>query len=165
MKKLDTIIIFLGTLTLLPSCTSLKTPLHPGRLGHFAKAQGNEEKIYKAQLLHEMGEFEAALSQLKTIVDISPYSPIHDKAYELLIAWLLEIRKETEARRYASYFLAHHKDSPSVNKIILLFNKKTTDPKNEITKTADPSLPSSDEISKEPENDSENFILELEQLS
>lgn len=162
MKKLNIVIILIGPLILLSSCTPIGASHH---VGNFKKAHGNEEKINKAQLLHEMGEFEAAISQLKTIIDITPYSFIHDKAYELLITWLLEIRKETEAKRYASYFMAHYKDSPSINIIISLFNKKSADPKNDILKTAEPILPSYDQIPDEPENDSENFILELEQLS
>lgn len=135
------------------------------RLGHFAKANDSEDKLHRAKSLHAMGELDAAISQLRTLIEGTTYSPPQGHAYELLIEWLIEIRENNEAKRIASSFMANHKDSPSVEKIITLFNKSTTPEKSKTPPepvTAAPPEPKNEEAGQ---NSDEDFLLELEQIS
>lgn len=94
-------------------------------MGHLVKENGSSDRIGRAKSLHDMGEIEAAISTLRLWVDNAPYSAPQDVAYELIIEWLLQIKKHDEAKRLASYFLAHHSKSASAKKIIELFNLAT----------------------------------------
>lgn len=106
----------------LSSCTSIDVQKsHELSMGHITNVSDDEKKIHRAQSLHDMGEIEAAISVLKTLVDDLPYTQQKDRAYELLVEWLLQLRRDQEAKRIASYFLSHHKDSDSADKIIQLF--------------------------------------------
>jgi tetratricopeptide (TPR) repeat protein len=84
------------------------------------------QKMAHAKSLYDIGEIEAAVAHLRIFVDNNPYNPSHDIAYELLIEWLLQLKRHEEAKHLASYFISHHPKSSSVEKIIELFDTHTT---------------------------------------
>lgn len=87
------------------------------------KTHEGELAIKKAQTLYDLGEVDASISTLQLLVDNNAYDSSHDLAYELLIKRLLELKRLKEAKKIASYFLAHHQDSPSADRIIKLFDE------------------------------------------
>ncbi len=93
-------------------------------VGHFAKASEAELKIKRSQTLYEDGDLSAAISMLKTLIDQNVYTEEFDQAYELMIEWLLETAQTVEAQYYASYFLKNYSKSPSLKKILGLFDSK-----------------------------------------
>ncbi|MCA9506965.1 MAG: hypothetical protein KC505_00910 [Myxococcales bacterium] len=119
MKNALTNVLAISLFVFLGACTSTSENIAT-HLGYFKKANISQEKLLKAQQLHEMGLIESAILQLKELIE-KPYEVQHDKGYELLIAWLLELRMDNEAKDYASYFMRHHSKSPSVEYIVSLF--------------------------------------------
>ncbi len=91
---------------------------------HANKLDPSAQKLASAEDLHDIGDHHAAIAQLRLLIDTATYSPIVDRAYLLMVEWLIEIRREQEARRLASQFLMKHKDSPTCDKIIALFERK-----------------------------------------
>lgn len=79
--------------------------------------------IVEARMLYDQGETEGAIAHLQNWVDDNSYTREQDVAYELIVTWLLENKQTAEAKRIASFFIARHKDSPSVQRIIDLFDK------------------------------------------
>lgn len=161
MKKL---LSFAGLFSLIILSSCVSTGPERAKLGRFAKGNDQEDRLHRARSLHDMGEFDAAISQIRTLIDASTYSSSLDRAYELLIEWLLEIRQDNEAKRLASYFIANHKNSPSVNKIIPLF-KKGSSPEAPPTTASPESVTTTPPESPKDENTSEDFLLELEKIS
>lgn len=110
---------FSALLPFLGACTSTKsykiTIERPNKDDQVAK------QIDQARTLYDMGEIEASIAHLSILVDKGAYTASHDEAYELLISWLLAATRKDEAKRYASYFLMHHRDSPSANRIVEIF--------------------------------------------
>lgn len=142
-------------------------------LGRFVKDDDPQDSINQALALHDAGEIDAAVSKLRLLVDTKPYNKAHDRAYELIVEWLLQVKKRPEAKRVATYFLEHHKDSASAQKIIDLFdvqpepeNNMPAAPEEDITPLVplEQSPPEGTELMEEqvsPESTKE--LLELEQ--
>jgi ABC-type branched-subunit amino acid transport system substrate-binding protein len=96
----------------------------------------NDSNLYikRAHTLYNMGEIQAAIAILRSYVDNNVYHEGHDKAYELIVEWLLQINQRKEAQNIASYFLSHHGESPSTKKIITLFESLPKDKQYETQK-------------------------------
>lgn len=109
---------FVITLIFVLSCTHRA---YTSSKNSLSSEEIDQERINRAQTLHDMGEIAAAISILRTWVDQTAYRPQHNRAYELIVEWLLQINQQEEAKRVASYFLAHHQHSPSAKKIVDLF--------------------------------------------
>lgn len=90
-------------------------------MGQFVKHDDVSDTLTNAQHLHASGDIEGAISLLKTLT-AKPYHPGHDRAYELLVEWLLQLNKTSEAKGVASYFLRTHKESASTKTIVALFD-------------------------------------------
>lgn len=118
---------------------------------HFSEAKEkklmSEQAIKKALALYDMGEVEASISSLQLFVDAHPYDPSLDKAYELIVTWLLELKRGKEAKRIASHFLADHPESMGAERLIKLFDHvlEAEEPKNQVI-NQEPSLPKSEEL-------------------
>ncbi|HXW53228.1 MAG TPA: hypothetical protein VEL47_03885 [Myxococcota bacterium] len=108
---------------MLSSCTQKGVKYREIPAGRLVKKDDSSQKIDEAKHLYDLGEIDAAISTLRLFVDSRPYDFSHDQAYELIIEWLLQLKRTTEAKRLASYFLAKHPQSESAQKIIDLFGK------------------------------------------
>lgn len=86
-------------------------------------------KIDNSFALYEMGEIDAAIANLVSLVDHSHYSQAHDKAYELLVTWLLQTNRYEEAKRYGSRFLLSQPKAKSADYIVKLFAECNIDKK------------------------------------
>lgn len=142
---------FCCSLILTSSCTSNKAA-QKITIERPSKDDQASKKIHHAQALHDMGEVEAAIASLASLVDKSSYLTAYDKAYELLITWLLQKNRYDEAKRYASYFLMHHQKSKSAQIIADLFNNKEIN-SQEILPKPEALEASSEEEQKEDEED------------
>ena len=105
------------------------------RAGTLIKKDNAFYKIRDAQSLYDLGEIEASIASLRTFVDNNAYNPSHDRAYELIIEWLLQLKRYEEAKKLASYFLSNNSESKSVQKIIDLFDKAPQKTEEQETKT------------------------------
>lgn len=89
-----------------------------------SKFSPQQQKLNTAKNLHDIGDHHAAIAQLRFLIDTAAYSSLIDEAYLLMVEWLLEVRRDSEAKRWASQFFKKHKDSPYCNKIIALFDQR-----------------------------------------
>lgn len=115
---------FIGLLVCMFIFTSCTTGGGRGLSSHPTRGDAVHQKISDARALHEQGHVDAAISSLQTWVDTTPYVDEHDRAYELIVEWLLQLNRYDEAKRVASFFLARHPKSPSAARIIKLFDEQ-----------------------------------------
>lgn len=157
---------------LLTSCTHMASTSKTLSMGQFVKNDDVSSVYTQAEALHAAGDFEAAIAALKGLVD-KPYQPSHDRAYELLVEWLLQIKKTDEARALAGHFLrTHPQNKQSTDHIVQLFElskAQTAETKTETTPSisTDPiqSQPSESETSVEQPSDlttPSDQLIELE---
>ncbi len=102
--------------------------------GRLVKNHDIEDAVTRAKSLYAALEVEAAVAVLENAVATKLYHSSHDQAYELIVEWLLQLRRRKEAQRVASYFLAHHPKSPSSKKIVeSMSNNQGLEPHHELS--------------------------------
>lgn len=97
--------------------------VHKASAGRLVRVSDAHDTITHAQSFYNAGEIDAAIAMLHNFVDSKAYDPSHDKAYELIVDWLLQLNRRAQAKGIASYFLANHQASHSAQKIIDLFDE------------------------------------------
>jgi hypothetical protein len=100
---------------------SLSSCSHKASTGRLVKRHDAEQTILQAKSLYNTGEIDSAIVVLQNFIGSKVYHSSHDQAYELIVEWLLQVKRRNEAKRIASYFLTNHQASSSAQKIIDLF--------------------------------------------
>ena len=93
------------------------------KAGRLVKKDDISLKISEAKSLYDAGEIDGAISTLRVFLDTNPYHPSHDQAYELMVDWLLQLKRIKEAKRVTSHFLSDHPQSKTAQTLIDLLDR------------------------------------------
>jgi branched-chain amino acid transport system substrate-binding protein len=124
---------------------------------HLSLKQDDSASLKKAQTLYDLGEVEASIATLKLLVE-RPYNASHDQAYELLVEWLLQLKRFKEAKVLASYFLDHHQQSPSATRIVKLFDQ--LDDETKLSKDTKDESPTDIPLMPKPDLEIDDSLIE-----
>lgn len=110
-------------LGLLASCATTQKSASTG-LGKIVKEEVNGDRLKRAQQLYEMGQIDAAIASLNAMIHGTKMTPAVRQAYRLLIDYLLQAQRPSEAQSLASFFLRHNSHSQEARDIVALFGKQ-----------------------------------------
>lgn len=130
------------------------------------KGIDDKARIDQALAHYHEGDVEAGISLLRTWVDSTQYKPTHDEAYELIVAWLLQLNRREQAKQVAAFFLARHPKSEHSKRIIQLFDQEPSPPPTkDVPKEPEPEIHDQQQEQNTETEEEEELLFDMEDMA